>query len=112
MDYIATNYDTLMQDEISHVFPNVYSDEYQEVEDQSAYWNEDDDGTIIYESDFLFIGYRINKHNIRTKFVLHYENFLNMIDEFGAESVIMSELKIVSGKDWLKKRQEEFFNEL
>nr|WP_308545377.1 hypothetical protein [uncultured Lachnoclostridium sp.] len=108
MDYIATNYDTLMQDETSHVFPNVLSEDAQEVEDPSAHWNEDDNGTTVYESDFLFIGYRVNKHNTRTKFVLQHENFLDMIDEFGADSVIMSELKIVNGKDWLNQRVEEY----
>ncbi|MBO6419160.1 hypothetical protein ACLZX5_14405 [Enterococcus faecium] len=112
MDYIATNYDTLMQDETSHVFPNILSDDIQEVEDPSAHWNEDDNGTTVYESDWLFIGYRMNKCGTRNKFVLHHENFLEMIDDFGADSIIMPELRIVSGKDWLKQRQEELFNEL
>lgn len=108
IDYIATDYDTLMQDETNHVFPNVLSDDAQEVEDPSAHWNEDDNGTTVYESDFLFIGYRMNKQNTRTKFVLHHENFLDMVDEFGEDSVIMSELKIVNGKDWLNQRVEEY----
>ncbi|WP_438845101.1 hypothetical protein [Enterococcus sp. AZ091] len=112
MDYIATNYDTILQDETSHVFPNVNSTDVQEGIDPSAHWNEDDNGTIIYESDWLFIGYRMNKRGIRNKFVLYHENFLDMIDEFGSDSVIMPELRIVSGKDWLKQRQEELFNEL
>ncbi|MCO5478555.1 hypothetical protein NG891_17650, partial [Enterococcus gallinarum] len=110
--YIATNYDTILQDETSHVFPNVNSTDVQEGIDPSAHWNEDDNGTIIYESDWLFIGYRMNKRGIRNKFVLYHENFLDMIDEFGSDSVIMPELRIVSGKDWLKQRQEELFNEL
>lgn len=109
MDYIATNYDTILQDETSHVLPNIYSDDVQEDMDPSAHWNEDDNSTTIYESDWLFIGYRINKRGTRDKFVLHHENFLDMIDEFGADSVIIPELRIVSGKDWLKQRQEEFF---
>lgn len=94
------------------MFPNVNSTDVQEGIDPSAHWNEDDNGTIIYESDWLFIGYRMNKRGTRNKFVLYHENFLDMIDEFGSDSVIMPELRIVSGKDWLKQRQEELFNEL
>ena len=101
-----------MQDETSHVFPNIHSDEVQEAIDPSAHWNEDDNGTIVYESDWVFIGYRINKHGRRNKFVLHQENFLAMLDEFGPDSIIMPELRIVSGKDWLKQRQGDFINEL
>lgn len=36
-DYIATNYDRLMQDTSSHVFPNIHSDEAQEEVDPSAH---------------------------------------------------------------------------
>lgn len=106
-DYIATDYDNLMQDESSHVFPNIHSDESQEEVDQSAYWNEDDNGTIIHESDWLFIGYREDGTS-RKKFVLHQDNFLDMVEEYSPASLVMCTLRIVSGADWLKQRQEEF----
>jgi hypothetical protein len=31
-----------------------------------------------------------------------------MIEEFGPSSLLMNELKIVSGEDWLDQRLEEF----
>jgi hypothetical protein len=106
-DYIATDYDNLMQDECSHVFPNIHSEESQEEVDPSAHWNEDDNETPVHSADWLFIGYR-KTGLTRTKFVLQQENFLSMIEEFGPSSLLMNELKIVSGEDWLDQRLEEF----
>jgi hypothetical protein len=107
-DYIATNYDKILQDENSHVMPNVHSTDVEEIVDETAHWNEDDNETIVYESDWLFIGYRKNKNGTLAKFVLHQDNFLDMLEEFGADSLVMENLRIVSGSDWLKQRQEEF----
>lgn len=106
-DYIATDYDSLMQDESSHVFPNIHSEESQEEVDPSAHWNEDDNETPVHSADWLFIGYRKNGLT-RTKFVLQQENFLSMVEEFGPSSLLMNELRIVSGADWLNQRLEEF----
>lgn len=107
-DYIATNYDKLMQDESSHVFPNIHSEESQEEVDPSAHWNEDDNGTIVHESDWMFIGYRENKNGTLAKYVVQQENFLLVVDEYGPKSLRMDTMKIISGKEWLKQRQEEF----
>lgn len=39
-DYIATNYDRLLQDETSHVMPNIHSsDDLEDEVDPSAHWN-------------------------------------------------------------------------
>lgn len=107
-DYIATNYDSLLQDETSRVMPNIHStvDTEEEV-DPSAHWNEDDNETPVHSADWLFIGYRKNGLT-RTKFVLQQENFLSMVEEFGPSSLLMNELRIVSGADWLDQRLEEF----
>ena len=108
-DYIATNYDNLMQDETSHVMPNIHSlDDNEEEVDLSAHWNEDDNGTIVHESDWMFIGYRENKNGTMAKYVLQQDNFLKMVDEYGPESLMISTLRLVGGKEWLKQRQEEF----
>ena len=107
-DYIATNYDNLMQDESSHVFLNIHSEEPQEEVDPSAHWNEDDNGTIVHESDWMFIGYRENKNGTLAKYVVQQENFLLVVDEYGPKSLRMDTMKIISGKEWLKQRQEEF----
>lgn len=108
-DYIATNYDRLMQDETSHVMPNIHSlDDNEEEVDLSAHWNEDDNGTIVHESDWMFIGYRENSNGTMAKYVLQQDNFLKMVDEFGPESLMISTLRLVSGEGWLNQRQEEF----
>jgi len=108
-DYIATNYDRLMQDETSHVMPNIHSlDDNEEEVDLSAHWNEDDNGTIVHESDWMFIGYRENKNGTLSKYVVQQENFLLVVDEYGPKSLRMDTMKIISGKEWLKQRQEEF----
>lgn len=106
-DYIATNYDRLLQDETSHVMPNIHSEGIQDEIDPSAHWNEDDNETIVHESDWLFIGYRETQSGSSTKFVLHQDNFLDMVDEYGANSLLMCTLRIVSGDDWLRQKQEE-----
>lgn len=108
-DYIATNYDRLLQDETSHVMPNIRSlDDNEEEVDLSAHWNEDDNGTIVNESDWMFIGYRENKNGTLAKYVVQQENFLLVVDEYGPKSLRMDTMKIISGKEWLKQRQEEF----
>lgn len=108
-DYIATDYDNLLQDESSHVMPNIHSlDDNEEEVDLSAHWNEDDNGTIVHESDWVFIGYRENSNGTMAKFVVQEENFLKLIDEYGPESLMMNALKIVSGAEWLGQRQGEF----
>ena len=108
-DYIATNYDRILQDESSHVMRNIHSlDDNEEEVDLSAHWNEDDNGTIVHESDWMFIGYRENSNGTMAKFVVQEENFLKLIDEYGPESLMMNALKIVSGAEWLGQRQGEF----
>lgn len=108
-DYIATNYDNPMQDESSHVMPNIHSPgDTEEDVDPSAHWNEDDNETIVHESDLVFIGYRENSNGTMAKFVVQEENFLKLIDEYGPESLMMDSLKIVSGAEWLGQRQGEF----
>lgn len=108
-DYIATNYDRLLQDETSHVMPNIHSsDDLEDEVDPSAHWNEDDNGTIVHESDWMFIGYRENSNGTMAKFVVQEENFLKLIDEYGPESLMTSTLKIISGAEWLGQRQGEF----
>lgn len=102
-DYIATNYDRLMQDETSHVMPNIHSPgDTEEDVDPSAHWNEDDNGTIVHESDWMFIGYRENRNGTMAKYVLQQDNFLKMVDEYGPESLMISTLRLVGGKEWLK----------
>lgn len=108
-DYIATDYDNLMQDETSRIFPNIHSlDDNEEEVDPSAHWNEDDNGTIVHESDWMFIGYRENSNGTMSKYVLQQDNFLKMVDEYGPESLMISTLQLVSGEEWLKQRQGEF----
>ena len=108
-DYIATDYDRILQDESSHVMRNIHSlDDNEEEVDLSAHWNEDDNGTIVHESDWMFIGYRENSNGTMAKFVVQEENFLKLIDEYGPESLMMNALKIVSGAEWLGQRQGEF----
>ena len=104
-DYIATNYDNLLQDETSHVMPNIHSlDDNEEEADMSAHWNEDDNGTIVHESDWMFIGYRENKNGTLAKYVVQQENFLLVVDEYGPKSLRMDTMKIISGKEWLKQK--------
>lgn len=64
----------------------------------------DDKGTIVYDEDWLFIGYRQNGEHM-TKFVLQQDGFLDMLDEFGPDCVMMSTLELVSGKEWRKANE-------
>lgn len=108
-DFIGTTYDRLLQDETSHVMPNIHSsNDLEDDVDPSAHWNEDDNETIVHESDWMFIGYRENSNGTMAKYVLQQDNFLKMVDEYGPESLMTSTLRLVSGEEWLKQRQGDF----
>ena len=98
--FIGSNYDKAISDPDNHLFININS---QSDDDTPENYNVDDFGKHIYDSDWIFIGYAKNG-NIKEKFVANYDNFLKVIDEFQPENILLDELDIISGKEWLGAR--------
>lgn len=102
--FIGSNYDKAMSDPDNHIFTNINSEYPRETfDDTPENYNVDDFGNHIYDSDWVFIGY-VKNGNIKEKFVANYDNFLKVIDEFQPENILLDELDIISGKEWLGAR--------
>jgi len=83
--------------------PEEFYGEYGDKIDDTANWNIDDFGNIVYESDWVFIMYFRYKDGVRKR-VGNQESFMTALDEYDPSNLIPEKLEIISGKEWLNKR--------
>ncbi len=87
---------------------------YKEVDevDETENWNKDDNGTIVHDSDWIFIAY-FKKFSVESgkfsaevteKYVLEQNGFLDLLQDKGADRLVKEKLEIISGKEWLKNK--------
>ena len=98
--FIGSNYDKAISGPDNHLFINLNS---QSDDDTPENYNVDDFGNHIYDSDWIFIGY-VKLGNVKRKFVASQEGFLTALDEYEPDNLLLNELEIISGKEWLGAR--------
>ena len=96
-------YDKSMADTTNDVFLNNSPRETKEVDEAPENYNVDDFGNHIYDCDWVFIGYA-KVGDKKPKFVASQEGFLAVLDEYRPENILLNELDIISGKEWLGAR--------
>ena len=98
--FIGSNYDKAISDPDNHLFINLNS---QKDDDTPENYNVDDFGNHIYDNDWIFIGY-VKLGNVKRKCVASQDGFLAALDEYEPDNLLLNELEIISGKEWLGAR--------
>ena len=102
MEIIGRTYDDLMNDPDYHQ----YRTNSNEIDTTPGNYNQDDFEQQIYREDWILIGY-VNYHDVKRKFIVTTDSLHALIEEYGADSIITSELDIISGEEWLNHRWTE-----
>ncbi|MFD1901735.1 hypothetical protein [Enterococcus termitis] len=99
---------------LNHYLTTPPEEFYKEIDevDETENWNKDDKGTIVSESDWVFVAY-FKKFAVESgklsavvteEFVVEQNGFLDLLEEKGADRLLKEKLEIISGKEWLSNR--------
>lgn len=103
------DYDRAMADEESHVFTNIHNSSTEDfLNDPSANYNLDDWETIVHDEDYIFVALFLKSDGNTRKFVLQQDNFLEALDNYGPQNLIVQELKIINGDEWLEYQRGKY----
>ena len=102
MEIIGRTYDDLMNDPDYHQ----YRTNSNEIDTTPENYNQDDFEQRIYREDWVLIGY-VNYRDVKRKFIVTTDSLHALIEEYGADNIITSELDIISGEEWLNHRWTE-----
>jgi len=102
------DYDRAIEDEENHVFTNIHNSVEDLPDDPSASYNLDDWETIVHEEDYIFVALFSKSDGNTRKFVLQQDNFLEALDNYGSQNLIVQELKIINGDEWLEYQRGKY----
>lgn len=103
------DYDRAMADEENHVFTNIHNENLEDLpDDPSANYNLDDWETIVHDEDYIFIALFLKSDGNTRKFVLQQDNFLEALDNYGPQNLVIQELEIINGNEWLDYQRRKY----
>lgn len=103
------DYDRAIADEENHVFTNIHNENLEDLpDDPSANYNLDDWRTIVHDEDYIFVALFLKSDGNTRKFVLQEENFLEALDIYGPQNLIIQELEIINGDEWLDYQRRKY----
>ena len=107
MDIIGNTYDKILSDESNQAMLNIDFLELAGELDETENWNIDDFGNTVYDSDWVFTA-SFDLTSRTETVVATQDGFLTALDEFHPDTLIKNKLEIISGRQWLAARAEEF----
>ncbi|BAK95168.1 hypothetical protein [Tetragenococcus halophilus] len=76
--------------------------------DPSADYNLDDWKKIVHDEDYIFVALFLKSDGNARKFILRQDNFRKALDIYGPQNLIVQELKIINGDEWLDYQRSKY----